>query len=76
MTNNRITLEQMARMSFGELSELSPEELRALLAEAEEQLRKAKLAHDWLKGVINRRRNRKPTFTVIPGGDDPAGGGK
>lgn len=67
MTNNPISLEEMAKMSFGEISALSPEQQEALLAEALEQIRKAKLARDWLKAIIARRRNHKPK--VVAGTD-------
>ena len=69
MTNSRITLEQMARMPFSELADLPPEDLHALLAEAEKQLQQAKMARDWLRGVIDRRRNRKTKLVPAPGGE-------
>ena len=52
---NPLTLEQMTSMPLGEVINLKPHQLHALLQEADEHLRKARMAKDWLNGALIRR---------------------
>ena len=56
---NTPTLEQMTSMPLGEVINLKPHQLLALLQEADEHLRKARLAKDWLNGALIRRYEEK-----------------
>ncbi|MBY0431124.1 MAG: hypothetical protein K2Q10_07995 [Rhodospirillales bacterium] len=52
---NRPSLADMLHMPVGEIAALPGEMLAVLQEEAEDNLRRAKLAKDWLDGVLARR---------------------
>ncbi|MEW5727689.1 MAG: hypothetical protein AB1918_07680 [Pseudomonadota bacterium] len=52
---NRPSLADLARMPIGEIVSLSGETLALLQDEAEEALRRAKAAKDWLDGALERK---------------------
>jgi hypothetical protein len=52
---NRPSLADLARMPIGEIVALSGETLALLQEEAEEALRRAKAAKDWLDGALERK---------------------
>lgn len=52
---NRPSLADLARMPIGEIVALSGETLALLQEEAEENLRRAKTAKDWLDGALERK---------------------
>ncbi len=52
---NRPSLADLARMPIGEIVALSGETLALLQEEAEENLRRAKAAKDWLDGALERK---------------------
>ncbi len=52
---NRPSLVDLARMPIGEIVALSGETLALLQEEAEENLRRAKAAKDWLDGALERK---------------------
>lgn len=52
---NRPSLTDLARMPIGEIVALSGETLALLQEEAEEALRRAKAAKDWLDGALERK---------------------
>ena len=52
---NRPSLSDLLHMPVGEIAALSGETLALLQEEAEEALRRAKLAKDWLDGVLDRK---------------------
>lgn len=51
----RLTLEKMTHMPMGDMVKLTSHQLLLLEQEADEQIRKARLAKDWLHGVLVRR---------------------
>ncbi len=52
---NRPSLADLMHMPVGEIAALSGETLVLLQEEAEETLRRAKMAKDWLDGVLDRK---------------------
>jgi hypothetical protein len=52
---NRPSLADLARLPLGEIVALSAETLALLQEEAEETLRRAKAAKDWLDGALERK---------------------
>ena len=52
---NRPSLTDLMHMPVGEIAALSGETLALLQEEAEEALRRAKMAKDWLDGVLDRK---------------------
>ncbi len=58
-----ISLEQMIHMPIGDVIKLKPHQLFTLVEQADEQMRKARMAKDWLNGALIRKYEDKAKST-------------
>ena len=64
---NRPSLADLARMPLGDIVALSGETLALLQEEADETLRRAKTAKDWLDGALDRKYGFRLATGLRPG---------